>query len=520
MQRGASLSTGDMLAPSLDQLGAIFEANKRPVAGLVMNAELLLATAQTPPDIQVARVRRVTDLIPPREGGGDCPGSVLILVFNNPGAMPAQMFAGDPEMRSVHVRLPENKERRQWLEQSVGVQFLRGGAQLDEKEMDSLVAATAGEALKTLWGLSVLSRQPDGDTDPQGLLRLYRYGTRDDPWSDTGLERRLANLATELPQKLVGQEHAVRAVLNALDRAVYAGGSGQNKPRGVLFFAGPTGVGKSMMAKLIAEALFNDRRRVTTFDMSEYQGEFGHSKLIGAGPGFVGYEQGGRLIEAVRQDPFQVLLFDEFEKASPRLYDLFLQILDEARCTDNHGRVAYFGQSVIIFTSNIGGSTYPPEVNLANPTEADFGRCREHYLDAVQRCFYDSPLPGGEGGIGRPELYHRIGEENVIAFNPLIGAVRQQVARATVREVQDEQKAENPESPLDLDVDAVADFLLSRISPDGAGGGREIHRMIGRLVRDALVRLRKQTRAIGKVAGPIRIDVDTTNDMLLASWKG
>lgn len=487
-----------VVAHGLEQLQGVFGNPETQVAVLVMNAELYFASS---PDSQVTLVRRTTESIPARrhQDGQRCPGSCLILVFTNPAAIPAHMFSSDPEMRSVQVPLPNRDERGEWLRRSVQLGLYRPGREVDQAELEDIASLTHGDSVRSLWALSVLS-QEHPEEDPQTLHRLYRLGTREDHWSKLG--QQLAGAEDRMTAQIAGQHHAVGQVVSVLRRAVFAGRASRRRPRGVFFLAGPTGVGKTLMAKLIAQTVFSDKERLTPFAMSEYQEAFGHAKLIGSAPGYVGYGQGGRLTEAVRQNPFQVLLFDEFEKAGIDVYDLFLEVLDEGRCTDSQGRTAWFDQSVIIFTSNIGGSSLPASVDLEDPTEDDLHACRQHYEEAVKACFR---TPRHEGGIGRPELYHRIGESNVIAFNPIISPdVRRQVALASIRDILDDWNRDVSGCPLEVPEGELQDIvnIVLRIPQDRGGdraaslegGGRVIARRAERLVQDAIVDLRMSSR--------------------------
>jgi ATP-dependent Clp protease ATP-binding subunit ClpA len=176
----------------------------------------------------------------------------------------------------------------------------------------------------------------------------------------------------------------------------------RSKPKGTLFFVGPTGVGKTELAKAIAEFLFGDEAACIRLDMSEYSHEHSDQRLIGAPPGYVGFEEGGQLTNAVRERPFCVLLFDEIEKAHPRILDKFLQILEDGRLTDGRGETAHFSETVIIFTSNIGAADMP--------AATDRQVVRDHFIRAVERHFV--------GELGRPELLNRLGE-NVVVFEPI-----------------------------------------------------------------------------------------------------
>ncbi len=190
------------------------------------------------------------------------------------------------------------------------------------------------------------------------IVNRYRLGTEEDPWSKlplTGPPKGLIDSAVMwFKERVIGQDEAIEEVLRALKKAragVVGLASGQSsKPKAVFFFAGPTGVGKTFLAKKLAEYLFDTEEAFIRFDMSEFKEEHTISKLIGSPPGYVGYEEGGKLTNAVKERPFSVILFDEIEKAHPRIMDIFLQILDDGRLTDSRGQTVFFMESVIIFT--------------------------------------------------------------------------------------------------------------------------------------------------------------------------
>ncbi len=208
--------------------------------------------------------------------------------------------------------------------------------------------------------------------------------------------QKLANMEKELAKRLVGQEEAVRAVSNAIRRA-RAGISESNRPIGSFLFLGPTGVGKTELAKALAEFLFNDERLMTRIDMSEYMEKHAVARLIGSPPGYVGYEEGGQLTEAVRRHPYSVILFDEIEKAHPEVFNILLQILDDGRLTDSKGRTVDFKNTVIIMTSNLGSDLITQYKN--NPKKQ-----KEVIMKLLQSKF-------------KPEFLNRI--DDIVIFQPL-----------------------------------------------------------------------------------------------------
>jgi len=216
---------------------------------------------------------------------------------------------------------------------------------------------------------------------------------------------RLLRLEEELHKRVIDQEHAVTAVAEAIRRA-RAGLKDPKRPIASFLFLGPTGVGKTELSKALAELLFGEEDALIRLDMSEFKEEHSIAKLIGAPPGYVGYEEGGKLTEAVRRKPYSVLLLDEIEKAHPRVFDLFLQVLDDGRLTDSHGRTVDFRNTVIIMTSNIG-SQYLLSIPVDGDEEKvqkEFERARERVLEELRYHF-------------RPEFLNRIDE--VIVFKPL-----------------------------------------------------------------------------------------------------
>ncbi len=205
--------------------------------------------------------------------------------------------------------------------------------------------------------------------------------------------QKYADLEKTLSKSVIGQREAIEAVSNAIRRNK-AGLSDEHRPLGSFLFAGPTGVGKTLLAKVLASFLFDDEKALTRIDMSEYMEKYSVSRLIGAPPGYVGYDQGGQLTEVVRRRPYSVILFDEIEKAHPDVFNILLQVLDDGRLTDGQGRVVDFTNTIIIMTSNLGS-----EYILKDPEHAN-----EEVMDAIHHAF-------------KPEFINRIDE--IVIFNPL-----------------------------------------------------------------------------------------------------
>ena len=218
-----------------------------------------------------------------------------------------------------------------------------------------------------------------------------------------------------LGRRLRGQDEAVERSLDIVVRSVMGLSGAQaaaqvSKPRGVLFFAGPTGVGKTELAKALTELIFGDERAYIRFDMSEFAAEHAAERLAGAPPGYLGHDAGGELTNAVRKQPFSLILFDEIEKAHPRVMDKFLQILDDGRLTDGSGSTVYFSESVIVFTSNLGLKVLDERGLTVQNVTPSMGRLEleERMTTAVRQHFIEA--------LDRPELLNRIGD-NIVVFN-------------------------------------------------------------------------------------------------------
>ncbi|MGH7713090.1 MAG: ATP-dependent chaperone ClpB [Gemmatimonadaceae bacterium] len=271
---------------------------------------------------------------------------------------------------------------------------------------------------------------------------------------------RLAKLESELAKRVVGQAEAVQAVSNAVRRS-RAGLQDPNRPIGSFIFLGPTGVGKTETARALAEFLFDDEHAMVRVDMSEYMEKHAVARLIGAPPGYVGYEEGGQLTEAVRRRPYAVILFDEIEKAHPDVFNILLQILDDGRLTDSQGRTVDFRNSVIIMTSNVG-STY-----ILEHAQDDWGLVETQVTAALRQTF-------------KPEFLNRV--DDVIVFRPLTPEHISQIVElqlTRVRKLLAERK-------ITIELTDRAKQLLATEGYDPAFGARPLKRSIQRLVQNPL----------------------------------
>lgn len=251
--------------------------------------------------------------------------------------------------------------------------------------------------------------------DIADAIRAFRHGIPDNPWQSTDLRDRIRDAPASLGDKVLGQPAAIRKAVDILIRSCMgltgAESRGSNaRPQGVLFFAGPTGVGKTELAKSIAELVFGQKDSFIRFDMSEFRADHTEARLIGAPPGYEGFSGGGELTNAIRQQPFRLILFDEIEKAHPRILDKFLQILDDGRLTDGTGATVFFNEALIVFTSNLGVYEYDDAGNRIPVVQPDapYEEVEREIRTAVEQHFKEE--------IGRPEILNRIGD-NIVVFD-------------------------------------------------------------------------------------------------------
>jgi ATP-dependent Clp protease ATP-binding subunit ClpB len=270
---------------------------------------------------------------------------------------------------------------------------------------------------------------------------------------------RLLALDFELSKRVIGQRSAVEAVANAIRRS-RAGISDPNRPMGIFLFLGPTGVGKTELAKALADFLFDDERAMTRIDMSEYSEKFSVSRLVGAPPGYVGYEEGGQLTEAVRRRPYSVILFDEVEKAHPEVFDLLLQVFDDGRLTDGQGRTVDFKNSIIVMTSNLG-SQFLVDSSLHKDAQ------HSAVMNSVRAAF-------------KPEFLNRI--DDIIIFNPLGFTEIASILELLIKDLQNRLD----ERRIVLILADSAKSWLSHHGYDPAFGARPLRRLIQKTIGDPL----------------------------------
>jgi len=303
-----------------------------------------------------------------------------------------------------------------------------------------------------------------------------------------GETKKLLRLEEELSRRVVGQPEAIRKVAEII-RASRAGLSDPKRPLGSFLFLGPTGVGKTELAKTLAVSLFDSEEAMVRIDMSEYMEKFSVSRLIGAPPGYVGYEEGGQLTEAVRRRPYCVILFDEIEKAHPEVFNLLLQVMDDGRLTDSQGRVVNFRNTILIMTSNLGAPVIMER--LSESGTAGMEQAKKEVFELLRQNF-------------RPEFLNRIDE--IVLFEPLGPGEMEKIVEIQLRYLQERLK----EKSIVLDVSPAAKKWLAKEGFDPVFGARPLKRLVQEKVAFALAR----KILAGEVKPDSKVKVDVENGEL------
>ncbi|MFJ4091057.1 AAA family ATPase [Kitasatospora sp. NPDC089913] len=344
-----------------------------PPIGLVVPYSGRLGSPQAPVAGEAARLFAAAEELghtarPVQGASAVTPYNTVFWVVERQEELPREFAVGSRAVRVISVPQPPHDQRLAVARHVVGglsrYQAATGGPALTGAETAAAAKALADSShgMGSSEVMAIGRMALDRNLPVQRLdeaARLYRIGVLDNPWATAELRERIAAGEEFLNGKVIGQPYAVRRTLEIFMRSAAGlngaqASSSPSRPRGTLFLSGPTGVGKTELAKGVAEMILGKDARPIRFDMSEFAEEHARDRLIGAPPGFVGHDAGGELTNAVRANPMSVLLFDEIDKANPRLFDLFLQILEDGRLTDGRGATVYFTECVLIFTSNLG----------------------------------------------------------------------------------------------------------------------------------------------------------------------
>ena len=416
----------------------------------------------------------------------------LFLIADKLNDLPAWYSLTHPALKNINIPKPDYRMRGQIISSYAANFPGYSNATPDEQKIfnDTFVGSSEGFSTQDIARVFQIARMNNQDIRSiDKAIMLYKHGVQDNPWLKLDVKR-LSEAEDFVKRRVLGQDPVVKSAVDIVKRAAmgmsglqHSGSS--SKPRGILFFAGPTGTGKTELAKALTELVFLDERNMIRFDMSEYRQEQSDQRLLGAPPGYVGYEAGGQLTNAMREHPFSVLLFDEIEKAHPSIMDKFLQILEDGRITDGRGETVYFQDCLIVFTSNLGITMPSPEnpsvriQNVSYENDKDYESVRDKVLSGVKHYFNDE--------LGRPELLNRIGN-NILVFDFIREGSIEPILKKQIRNIATNLWVEK-HIRLTVSEGAVNDLKeFAKADLPKGQGGRGIGNMVEEMVINPLAR--------------------------------